>query len=437
MMAGFNDAPLIRTLAVPSVIALISFLGYFSQLVFRHTTLDPGPPSRRETIVFNTLLALLWFTYYKTVVTDPGRYVFTEQVIDVDDGQKWCKKCETPKPPRAHHCRVCKRCVPKMDHHCPWTGNCISMTTFPHFIRFLVYANLSLWYLGHLLWQRFAALWESRHLPAYLGPSLPALSSLAVIGLVWSATTLALGIMLVTSGKACVLNRTSIEGWELEKHESLMERSKREWWDMKGADGKVIRIESTEFPYDVGFFANMAQAMGTKNPIWWFFPLAGNPTLSTDKHKERIGWTWPENGFNRTEGMWPPPDPEKIRQARREWPSGRRNFASELANLDNSESPEERIRNFKLRQEKDAKRRNMLMGELEEYGGDNYGESGEEEESENGFGQKWRNPEGETLHDFGVEEDAESTSNISQEDEDVPLGELLRRRKGVRADDES
>ena len=33
-------------------------------------------------------------------------------------------KCETYRPPRAHHCRVCRRCIRRMDHHCPWSVLC-------------------------------------------------------------------------------------------------------------------------------------------------------------------------------------------------------------------------------------------------------------------------------------------------------------------------
>lgn len=32
-------------------------------------------------------------------------------------GMKYCKKCNMPKPSRAHHCSVCNKCVLKMDHH--------------------------------------------------------------------------------------------------------------------------------------------------------------------------------------------------------------------------------------------------------------------------------------------------------------------------------
>jgi len=434
-MAGLSDAPLIRSIAVPAVCLLIAFLGFFSQFLFYFsTTLEPGPPSRRETIIFNTLLATLYLTYFRTVLVDPGRYVFTEQVIDVDGTQRWCKKCEAPKPPRAHHCRHCARCVPRMDHHCPWTNNCVSMTTFPHFLRFLVYTNLSLWMLGYLLWQRFYSLWQSRNLPAYLGPSLPALVALAALSLVGSVTSLALFIMLVNTVKSWVFNQTMIEGWEQDRHEAIADRGGRDWWDITSPDGKKVRFERIEFPYDIGIFANMAQAMGTSNVLMWFFPLAGNPKVGKDG--AGAGWTWEENGFNRKEGMWPPPDPEKIRRAARQQPTAQRDFAAELRELDMS--PEERKEAFKQRQEADMKRKRRLVAELEEMDGSDVGygsDDGDDAVNDGGRGSNaasgWTNTDGERLEDYGVDDEAEEDVL----DEDVPIAELLRRRKVLQRDD--
>ncbi|KAL6863163.1 Palmitoyltransferase [Amphichorda felina] len=431
-MAGFSDVPLIQTIAVPAVCLLIAFLGYFSQLVFHYaTTLDPGPPSRKETVVFNILLAILYFTYFRSVMVDPGRYMFKDRVLEVDEKQRWCKKCEAPKPPRAHHCRHCARCVPRMDHHCPWTNNCVSMTTFPHFLRFLVYTNLSLWMLGYLLWQRFYALWESRHLPSYLGPSLPALIALAVFSLVGFVTSVALGIMLITTVKGWVLNQTMIEGWEQDRHEAIAERGGRDWWEVTGPDGEQILFEKIEFPYDVGLFSNMAQAMGTSNFLWWFLPFAGNPHISKDGMGS--GWDWEENGFNRIEGMWPPPDPEKIRRAARAQPTARRDYAAELRELEMS--PEERKEAFKKRQEADMKRKRRLMAELEEVDGPDaigegdFGDAVYDDDLGFDAASGWTNTDGERLRDYGVDEDAEDGL-----DEDIPLAELIRRRKVLKKD---
>lgn len=421
-MAGINDAPFIQSLAVPAVCLLIAFLSYFSQVLFNNSTLDPGPLSRTESWTFNVLLVCLWVSYFRAVTVGPGRYIFPDQVIEADG--RWCKKCQAPKPPRAHHCRHCQRCIPKMDHHCPWTKNCVSMTTFPHFLRFLVYANVSLWTLSYFFWQRLYALWETRYMPAHLGPTLAALVSLAMTGLVCGITSFALGIMLITTLQGWVLNRTTIEGWEVDRHEANIGRGSRDWWDMTGPDGEPIRFEKVEFPYDIGFFANMAQAMGTSNFLLWFFPLAGNPKIS--KTGSGTGWTWEENGFNDKENMWPPLDPEKLRRAVGGWGLSRRNYEAELE--DDGLPPQEQLEAFKRRQDEDMMRRKRrqgaLMAELEEVDGlgsdrDDYDD---DETNNHNAMHNWVNSDGEHLRDYGVDEDAE------EEDEDVPLAELIRRR---------
>lgn len=56
-----------------------------------------------------------------------------------------------------------------MDHHCPWTSNCVSHFTYPHFIRFLLYTVIGMAYLETLLWERVSIVWNSRELPSVRG----------------------------------------------------------------------------------------------------------------------------------------------------------------------------------------------------------------------------------------------------------------------------
>ena len=178
-------------LALPAVVALISFLAYGSQFLFRY--IEPYALGMRQTISFNVLVACIWITYAQASFTNPG---WVSPVLSQDHStpenqsssqrvSRWCRKCEALKPPRAHHCKVCQRwlgaqfpvdlggtlmgfcrCIPKMDHHCPWTINCVSHRTLPHFLRFLFYATTSMVYLEYLLILRVAVVWAGRNLPS-------------------------------------------------------------------------------------------------------------------------------------------------------------------------------------------------------------------------------------------------------------------------------
>ncbi|RYO78710.1 hypothetical protein DL762_008563 [Monosporascus cannonballus] len=541
-------APELQRLLVPFVCVLIAFLAYGSQWLFANAPdLAPGPLTPAETYVFNGLVCCLWWTYYKAVTVDPGRYVFPPDLLNKlrnknkggdkgggddkdsrNDGgdsdpdpdpdpdptvdgygrRRWCRKCAAPKPPRAHHCKTCGRCVPRMDHHCPWTANCVSLQSFPHFLRFLAYANLSLWALLYHVGRRFRGLWDARRLPAYLGPSAPQLALLTAVALAGGCAALALGILLATTVKGWLFNTTMIESWELERHEAVLERRPgygvdgdgdgdgRGWW--RGGEA----VEPVEFPYDVGIFANMAQAMGTRNVLLWFWPFAGSPavapaaapaegpgeapTTTTTMMPTGTGWRYEENGLNDREGMWPPVDPDKVRNARL-WRRRQREMAAEEARQTPYRDPEEEREAFRRRQERALMRwrgaRGRILGELDEvpdyehdqdydygygYGaedaGRGYGAGGAGRRSGGGrgitpgeSGSGWVNADGEKLGDYGVDEDAEFDDRpvveggISsspppttwagfeqgdQDDEEVPLAELIRRRKVLTRDGE-
>jgi len=114
---------------------LFSFLAIASHIVCMTT--DPGVVAISTDDTFQKLLA---------IESKEGKH----------PSRRVCRKCQGPKPSRAHHCSTCNRCVIKMDHHCPWVNNCVGLYNQKHFILFLLYVNLTCVYTGILLICRIA-----------------------------------------------------------------------------------------------------------------------------------------------------------------------------------------------------------------------------------------------------------------------------------------
>lgn len=55
------------------------------------------------------------------VFTDPS---LAKLMLVQRAGRDWsyCLRCETVRPPRAHHCSQCDVCVLRFDHHCTYLG---------------------------------------------------------------------------------------------------------------------------------------------------------------------------------------------------------------------------------------------------------------------------------------------------------------------------
>ncbi|KAF1359712.1 palmitoyltransferas-like protein PFA3 [Lizonia empirigonia] len=110
------------------------------------------------------LYCLLNWSYTTAVFTDPGSPLshtngysnlptqegrglqYTSFTVKASDGGvRFCNKCQSNKPDRAHHCSTCKRCVLKMDHHCPWLATCVGLRNYKAFLLFLIYLTFFCW----------------------------------------------------------------------------------------------------------------------------------------------------------------------------------------------------------------------------------------------------------------------------------------------------
>lgn len=105
-------------LAIPSVSLLISFLAYSSQYFL--LSFEPEPLKKNELWILNGLILGIWICYYRSCTVDPGRIPKDWKAADCKQTQpgprdlgrqRWCRKCEAFKPPRAHHCKLCGRLV--------------------------------------------------------------------------------------------------------------------------------------------------------------------------------------------------------------------------------------------------------------------------------------------------------------------------------------
>ncbi|KAJ5257027.1 hypothetical protein N7478_013131 [Penicillium angulare] len=171
-----------------------------------------------ENSIPSTFLSLLLYialnaSYTYAVFTDPGSPLttrrgndrhnysalpvseypeFTTYTVSSSGGSRFCKKCQCPKPDRAHHCSTCKRCVLKMDHHCPWLATCVGLYNYKAFLLFLIYTSLFCWVCfavaGTWTWQE--VLNDTVYMDNFLPINVVLLTILGgIIGLVLSGFT--------------------------------------------------------------------------------------------------------------------------------------------------------------------------------------------------------------------------------------------------------
>lgn len=250
---------------------------------------------------------------------------------------------------------------------------------------------------------------------------MSALAHLMVLMVVNSFMLFVLIILLVSATHSLFINTTMIEAWEIERHDVLVEKARYLGGFVYGPGGKRIRMKRQEFPYDIGIWSNLVQGMGTKNLLAWFLPFGGEPANET-------GWDFEVNGFEDENVPWPPPDPDKLP---REPVSSQQDAGDPFVHRNGD--PEGEVEAFKRRQQEDYQRRGIERDNTHSWGlpagtkeipSDEDGDDGYYSEGSEGINKKqhWENSD--RLRENGVDEESELI-----EDDDVPLGELLRRRR--------
>ena len=112
---------------------------------------------------------------------------------------------------------------------------------------------------------------------------------LLIFSMVNSITLFAVAILFVTNVWSLCANVTTIEGWEIERHETLLRRARVSGGYLDGPDGIRVKITKQEFPYDIGVLRNILQSMDG-NALVWLWPLAWTPSI---EH----GFQFEVNGF--------------------------------------------------------------------------------------------------------------------------------------------
>jgi palmitoyltransferase len=264
----------------------------------------------------------------------------------------------------------------------------------------------------------------------YLGPTATQLAVLFILATVNSLTCFMLSVLLIRTVWGLGGNVTTIESWEIARHSKLLCRARASGGYLDGPDGIKVRIERQEFPYDIGIWSNVKQGMGTGNVFLWLWPFAPTPKNS--------GLDFELNGFDESGQRWPPPDPDRIPRLHRT-PDSRQTFFQQGDLL----SDKEEMDAFHRRQRIDLSRRQGASGIFEDGSPHDRSASrwhdsqavvgavnvrNDDTDSQPGPGEEgWRSPEGDRLQDYGVDEDAEF---YDQEEENVPLSELIQRRHG-------
>lgn len=238
-------------------------------------------------IIFEPLAILTIITHIKSMITPPGfvpipfKSPFASSKLPSDsrkqetNSQTFCKKCNNPRPPRAHHCKICGKCVLKMDHHCPWIANCVGYYNQKNFYQFLFYATTGDFFGFVFLTWKFMITDTSIKGNVPKGAKIKSALDLIyymwtpiqiVIGLLCAlAMTVSIGVLFYKQTHMLLNNQTTIEkkmyeDWEngpfyepnkIKSFNSVMGNTIGDWFSLKFDGNDPYLIEKTQAYYDM------------------------------------------------------------------------------------------------------------------------------------------------------------------------------------------
>ncbi|CAG8550940.1 3858_t:CDS:2 [Ambispora gerdemannii] len=254
-------------LFVIGVILLICFIAYSSQIfIFWDYLGGLNVECLKVLGPFNFFVLSIFWNYYLTCTTDPGKVPIDWTPSDQDGiemkktthAPRYCRTCKNYKPPRSHHCKTCKRCVLKMDHHCPWTNNCVGHHNYGHFIRFIFWIDVAcIFHFILLIKSTFHIIEELSYIRYDDTEAEPSITKTIFIVLNFVAclpVLFGVGPLSLYHFYCVCSNMSTIESWEKEKVATMVRRGK---------------IKEIKYPYDIGILANIKSILGD-NPILWY-----------------------------------------------------------------------------------------------------------------------------------------------------------------------
>ncbi|XP_057979180.1 probable protein S-acyltransferase 15 [Malania oleifera] len=257
-----------KLLSIPiiSVLLMVGFVYCVTIFVFVDDWLGlQSSAGILNALIFTFLAFLCGFSFFVCVLADPG-HVPSSYVPDIEDSDvsdqepkkigrhvRYCDKCHTYKPLRAHHCRVCRKCILRMDHHCLWINNCVGYWNYKAFVILVLYAAIGSMYSTVMIVN--CALqkdWD------FSGSSSVKIFFVTCGAMVFGLS-LTLGTLLGWHIYLVTHNMTTIEH---------REGTRAAWLAKKSG-------QSYRHPYDVGIYKNITLILGP-NMLKWLWPTAVN-----------------------------------------------------------------------------------------------------------------------------------------------------------------